>query len=245
MADSERTMSRVGRVMETMIPVPASGPAWGLPSATAGRAIIEALRLPSSLPHRPRVAVAFLAVAVASLLLVACEKPDASYVTSPSIKALIGTTTGNVAFDPPETAPEATSGNPAKWDVRFNLARFTELENGEPAIEILMQVETRPGYGFEFWVSGEDGKTVARWSAGSTNDYNGTACFQLDLQRDGEAVPLPQGKYHATIAFRDPEGPVLVAKRIEITNFTPKLSGTVHGPESEVFKEAWACRRGQ
>ena len=62
---------------------------------------------------------------------------------------------------------------------------------------------------------------------------------------NGEAVPLPQGKYHATLVFRDPEGPPLVAKRIEVTNFTPKLEGAVPGPESKVFREAWACRRGQ
>ena len=180
----------------------------------------------------------------ACVFLAACEKPDASYVTSPSIKTLIGTTTGNVAFNPPETAPEPTA-NPPKWSVDFDLARFTELENGSPAMEVLMQVDTRPGYGLELWISGEDGKTVARWSGGSTNTYEGTACFQLELQRDGEAVPLPPGKYHATLAFRDPEGPVLVAKRIDVTNFTPKLSGTVPNGESEVFKEAWACRRGQ
>lgn len=198
-----------------------------------------------SLPHFGRVRVAVIVLAAAGcLLLAACEKPDASYVTSPSIKTLIGTTTGNVAFNPPETAPEPTA-DPPKWSVDFDLARFTELENDSPAVEVLMQVETRPGYGFEFWISGEDGKTVARWSAGSTTNYSGTACFQLELQRGGEAVPLPQGKYHATLAFRDPAGPVLVAKRLDITNFTPKLAGSVPGPESEVFKEAWACRRGQ
>ncbi len=183
-------------------------------------------------------------VAASSVLFAACEKPDASYVTSPSIKTLIGTTTGNVAFNPPETAPEPTA-DPPHWAIDFNLARFTELENGSPAIEVLMQVDTRPGYGFELWISGEDGHTAARWTGGSTNSYEGTACFQLELQRDGEAVPLSQGKYHATLAFRDPEGPVLVAKRIDVTNFTPKLTGAVPGAASEVFKEAWACRRGQ
>lgn len=190
-----------------------------------------------------RLALSVL-VAAGCVLFAACEKPDASYVTSPSMKALIGTATGNVAFNPPETAPQPVD-EPDRWDVNFDLARFTTLENDSPALEVLMQVETRPGYGFELWISGEDGKTVARWSAGSTAVYNGTACFQLELQRDGEAVPLPQGKYEATVVFRDPEGPVLTAKRLAITNFTPKLEGATPGPESEVFKEAWACRRGQ
>jgi hypothetical protein len=185
-----------------------------------------------------------LVLASAALLLAACEKPDASYTTSPSLKALIGTTVGNVAFDPPETAPDPVDP-PDRWSVDFNLALFTNLENDSPALQVLMGVETRPGYGFELWISGEDGKTVARWSAGSTAVYTGTACFQLELQRDGEAVPLPPGKYTATIVFRDPEGPVLAARRIDITNFTPELKGTVPGPESEVFREAWACRRGQ
>lgn len=185
----------------------------------------------------------FVVVALFGLVLAACEKPDASYVTSPSIKALIGTTTGNVAFNPPESAPDPVA-EPPRWDVNFDLARFGKLENETPALELLMQVETRPGYGMEIWVTTE-GRTVARWSAGSTNSYNGTVCFQLELERDGEAVPLGTGKHQATLVFRDPEGPVLTAKRLEITNFTPNLDGALPGPASEVFRDTWACRRGQ
>ncbi len=184
----------------------------------------------------------FVLVVSLGLVLVACEKPDASYVTSPSIKTLTGTTAGNVVFNPPETAPEPVT-EPEHWDVNFDLARFAKLENESPALELLMQVETRPGYGMEIWLTTE-GRTVARWTAGSTTSYNGTVCFQLELERDGDAVPLGTGKHQATLVFRDPAGPVLVAKRLEVTNFTPKLDGSVPGPESTVFRAALACRRG-
>lgn len=182
-------------------------------------------------------------MALAGLVLVACEKPDASYVTSPSLKTLAGTTTGNVVFNLPEPAPEPVA-EPDRWDVNFDLARFGKLENETPALELLMQVETRPGYGMEIWLTTE-GRTVARWTAGSTASYNGTVCFQLELERDGEAVPLGTGKHQATLVFRDPAGPVLAAKRLEITNFTPRLEGSLPGPASSVFRDAWACRRGQ
>lgn len=193
--------------------------------------------------HPSLVRLAFLCLVVTAALAAACEKPDASYVTSPSIKALIGTTTGNTAFNPPEAAPEPKEA-PQGWDVDFNLARWTKLENGSPALEIIMQVQTRPGAGFELWVSDEQ-KTVARWSGGSTAVYVGTACFQLELRKGGEAVPLTDAKYHATVAFRDPASGVIAAKRIGVTNFVPKLQGDMPTAQSEVFREAYACPRGQ
>ena len=139
-------------------------------------------------------------VVLAAVTLAGCEKEDASYTTSPSLKALIGTTTGNVAFRPPEAAPEPVEP-PEDWQVEFSLARFTELENGSPAIEILMQVKARPGMGMELWLSAEDG-TVARWSGGSTAVYVGTVCFQLELQREGEAEPPVGGGHTPPPALR-------------------------------------------
>jgi hypothetical protein len=182
-------------------------------------------------------------VVLAALTLAGCEKEDASYTTSPSLKALIGTTTGNVAFRPPEAAPEPVEP-PEDWQVEFSLARFTELENGSPAIEILMQVKARPGMGMELWLSAEDG-TVARWSGGSTAVYVGTVCFQLELQREGEAVPLGSGKHTATLVFREPVEGVVAARQVGVTNQTPHLTGTTPSEGSSVFSTAWACRRGQ
>ena len=194
----------------------------------------------------PRVVPRFTLLVVACLLAFAaagCEKPDASYVTSPTIKTMLGTTTGNTAFNPPETPPPAQAPvHP--WAVDFGLARWTELENGSPALEIVMQVETRPGAGMELWIENE-GHTVARWSAGSTAILVGTVCFQLELERDGEAVPLGTGLHTATLVFRDPGSGVIASRKLDITHNTPHLEGAIPSQGSEVMREALACRRGQ
>ncbi len=149
-----------------------------------------------------------------------------------------GATLGVIVNRPSEQSLAAIlPGNPA-------LARFTELENGSPAIEILMQVKARPGMGMELWLSAEDG-TVARWSGGSTAVYVGTVCFQLELQREGEAVPLGSGKHTATLVFREPVEGVVAARQVGVTNQTPHLTGTTPSEGSSVFSTAWACRRGQ
>ena len=178
-----------------------------------------------------------------ALLFPGCEKPDASYVAAPGLKTLIGTTTGNVAFAPPETPP-ATKAPPERWELAFGLARWTELENGSPALEIVSQVATRPGAGFELWLESADG-VVARWSAGSTAAYVGTVCFQLELARGGEAVPIGPAPHAVTIAFREPGAEVIAASRLTVTNHVPTLTGATPAPSSEVFREALACRRGQ
>lgn len=197
------------------------------------------LREPRSVPRfAPLVLLCLLALAFA-----ACEKPDASYTTSPTIKTMLGTTTGNTAFNAPESPPPAQ--DPVKpWDVDFGLARWTELENGSPALEIVMQVETRPGAGMELWIENE-GHTVARWSGGSTAILVGTVCFQLELQGEGEAVPLGTGVHTATLVFRDPGSGVVAARKLDITHNVPKLEGSVPSQGSEVMREALACRRGQ
>jgi hypothetical protein len=189
---------------------------------------------------RPLVAIGVLLL---GLLAVGCEKPDRSYVTSPTLKTLIGTTTGNVAFDAQETPPPPQE--PAEgWEVNFGLARFSELENGHAALQIVGQVDTNPGAGFELWITTE-GRTVARWSGGSTANFVGTICFQLELEGDGEAVPLGAGKHTATMVFRDPGSGVIAARVLGITNTTPRLQGNPPALGSEVFSEALACPRGQ
>ena len=186
----------------------------------------------------------FLAVPIvfAALAFAACEKPDASYVTSPPVKTLLGTTTGNTAFNPPETPPPAKDPSHG-WFLEFGLARWTKLENDVPALQIIMQVASRPGAGMELWVS-EGDRTVARWSAGSTSTLTGTVCFQLELEAGSEAVPLGSGVHTATLVFREPASEVLVARKLQITNTVPKLEGEVPAQGSEVFREALACPRG-
>ncbi len=189
------------------------------------------------------LAVGLLVVAVA-LLLVGCEKPDASYSTSPAVKALIGTTTGNVSYDPPEAPPEPKDP-PDKWALQLSLASFQELENGHPSLEVVLDLTTHEGAGMELWlVHDQDGKTTARWSAGSSAFYEGTACFQLELQNAGEAVPLVPGSYHLVVAFRDVESGIVMARSGKVTAPTPVLHGTTPAPGSKVYSEALACRRG-
>lgn len=196
--------------------------------------------IPRSAPRR--VALVLL-IAVAALVLAACEKPDASDVTSPSARILIGTTDGNVAYFPPETPPEPTE-DPQDWRFQLGNARYSTLENGEHSIQIVTDIQAQPGPGMELWITGPEG-VVYRWSGGSTRQYNGVVCFQLRLNHDGEAMPLVAGEtYSLTMAFRDPgTSEIVVAKQIEIAGFTPSLTGELPGATSEVGSVLLGCPR--
>ena len=179
-----------------------------------------------------------------ALVTAACEKPDASFQTAPGVKALIGTTTGNVAFNPPELAPPPRDP-PPKWAMELALASFSELENGKPSLEVILQMKAREGAGMELWLrADDDGRTIARWSGGSSGVYEGAVCFQLVMQDNGEAIPLPPGKYHLTVAFRDPATGIVVARDARVTSSTPVLKGAPPAPGSTLFQQTLACRRG-
>ena len=180
---------------------------------------------------------------LALALLSACGLKDKSYATSPSLRALIGTTTGNVAFRPPEPPP-APADPPAGWEVNFSLATFSRLENDQPSLQVVLQVRTHPGAGFELWLLDEAGQVVARWSAGATTSYVGTVCFQLELARDGEAVPLGSGEHRAIVAFREFGGQVMAARETRVTGNVPRLEGALPAPNSPVYREALACPKG-
>src|SRR5687767_5522013 len=117
------------------------------------------------------------------LVLAACDKPDASDVTSPSAKALLGTTTGNVAFDPAETPPEPVA-SPEGWDLRLENVRYEELENGQESLQVVTQIQAQAGPGMEVWLLERGGDAVYRWSGGSARAYDGVVCFQLRLEDD-------------------------------------------------------------
>ena len=191
----------------------------------------------------PRALLLLTVLLVFSMLVAGCEGKDKSYSTSPSLRALIGTTSGNVAFSPQESAPEPVSP-PENWQVEFNLARFSKLENDQPSIQVVAQVQTRPGMGFELWLSDETGRVAARWSGGSTTTYVGTVCFQLELAQGAEAVPLGEGKYIATMVFREPVDGVIAARTIPVTSHTPRLEGATPAAGSAVFRNALACPKG-
>ena len=185
----------------------------------------------------------FTVLAACALLLGACEKPDASFQTSPSAEALIGTATGNVAFAPPEQPP-GTVASPAGWDHRFEAIFFDELEDGSPSIRVVLQEQTKRGAGFELWLATREG-TLVRWTGGSTDIYSGTVCFQLKLKDGDEALVLPSGvPITATIAYRDVERGVIASQSLPVRGTVPKLSGSAPGPESKVFKSLLGCPRG-
>ncbi len=183
-----------------------------------------------------------LAAVALVLLAAACDKPDASHVTSPSAKLLVGTTIGNVAYRPADDAPAEIEG-PDGWDVRFENARFAELENGKESIQVVLQVQSRPGPAFEMWLEDADG-TAFRWSGGSVGSYDGVVCFQLALESEGEALPLGDGPYTMTIAFRDVDAPQpLAAQALGVTGTPPRLTGTVPAENSPVVRDLLGCPR--
>lgn len=192
--------------------------------------------------RHPARAALILAALVVAVAMTACEKPDASFTTSPSMRTLIGATTGNVAFNAAERPPEVKAP-PSNWEWELALARFTKLENEAPALMIALQMQSRPGAGMEVWLT-DSGRTVARWSAGSTAVYRGVVCFQLLLAEGSEAVPLGPGAHELTVAFRHPESGVVTAKRTPVTNRTPALAGGIPAIGSAVFRDALSCPRG-
>lgn len=173
---------------------------------------------------------------------VACEKPDASYVTSPSVKSLLGTTTGNVAYEPPEKAP-ADVPNPGGWDVRLENARFSKLEDGTHSIQVVMQIDSEAGTGMEVWLTDRD-RTVFRWSGGSSQPYNGVVCFQLQLEDQTSAVVLGDGPHTLSVAFRDPtSGDPVASRTVRVAGTVQRLDGEAPVPSSELARELLGCPR--
>ena len=55
----------------------------------------------------------------------------------------------------------------------------------------------------------------------------------------------PASGYKLTVAFIDiASGDVISSRQANVTNETPKLTGTVPQQGSKVFSEVYACRRG-
>ncbi len=174
-------------------------------------------------------------------MAVACETPDASNTTSPSARALLGLTTGNVTYSPADMPP-APKDAPAGWRLDLGNARFTALENGTPALIVIMQLQARPGAGMELWLF-SDSTPVAEWFGGTTNEYDGTVCFQMRLVNGSEALPLDNGPYYFTVAFRDPDG-VIFAKKVEVTHYPPLKKPATPVAGSPVFRDLLGCPRG-
>lgn len=181
----------------------------------------------------------FAALAVA---LAACEKPGASHTTSPSALALLGTADGVVAFAPLDPPPAALPP-PDGWEFDIGNARFSELEDGTAAIQVVGNVRTRPGASAELWLA-RDGVSVARWSGGLTRAYSGTLCFQFQLAAGGEVVPLGAGSYTLTLVFRDhTSAAVLGALVMPVVGRVPGATGGPPRPGSDVMRQLLGCPR--
>ena len=191
--------------------------------------------------HGRRLALAF-AFAISAALAASCEKPDASFQTSPSAEALIGTSTGNVAYGSGEVPPAQVT-DPKGWQVRFELALFDHLENDTQSLRVVLQAKTQRGAGMEVWLTNENG-TVARWTGGSSDKYDGVVCFQMKLRDKGESLSLPDGDYRATLVFRDVERGPVVVRQMKVTGPVPKLTGTAPADRSPVFRDLLGCPRG-
>jgi hypothetical protein len=189
------------------------------------------------------MAAVVVAAGILALVSVACTKPDASYVTSPSMAAIVGTAEGTVEFAPTQLAPAPTTG-PDGWNVDLGNARFEELENFEPSIQVVSLLVTGEAASLDIWLTGPDGP-VFHWSAGPARPYSGTLCFQFALADDGEALALDaRATYTMTMALLDDEGRPIVSKEVTVAG---RASGATEGRsptgESRVARVALACPR--
>ncbi len=189
--------------------------------------------------------VAVLAAALFALLFAACQKPDASYVTSPSVLALLGTTEGTPEFLPEGLPPEAIADS-SDWSFDLGNARYTELENFTPSIQVVSVLVTKDHAAkMEMWL--DDGTTtVWHWMAGPVAPYSGTLCFQLALSDDDSAIPLQVDvQYRLTIAFSADDGQPLSIKAVDIAGITPHglSEKPLPGPDSKVGRVTLACPR--
>lgn len=181
---------------------------------------------------------------LSAIALVACEKKDASFQTSPSAKSLLGSTSGNVVYATDEKAPAAVDG-PSDWKFELGNARFQPLENGTHAIIVTSQLNSRAGPAMEVWLS-DDQVTLARWSGGIARKYDGVICWQQKIEEGNEALQLdPAKKYTITVAFRDvASNAVVLARQTEVKGNVPVLKGSQPAVGSEVFRELLGCPRG-
>ena len=179
-----------------------------------------------------------------TLTVSACNEPDTSFQTSPSVLILMGTTTGSVVLNSQETPPPPQNP-PADWRFDFGNATFSHLDNGTPSIQFVMQVTARPGAGLELWLTRDsDNHTVARWTGGSSTVYSGTVCFQLVTVSKTEALPLTPGKYSLTADFIDAETGVIVSRKVNVTNQPQVSTLPPPSPTSDLFSIVYACPKG-
>lgn len=186
-------------------------------------------------------------VIAAPLLLSACESKDVSFATSPSVLAMIGTAVGNTDWNPVDKPP-ATQKPASGWSENFGQASWTKLENGTPAIMVVIDMQAKPGAGMEMWLTKDSNppKTIVHWFGGSTAVFQGTLCYQVTTQEKGAAVPIdPNASYSLTVDFLDANAGVVASQTRQVAGNTPHLTGHAPGPNDIVFATAYACPKGQ
>ena len=188
--------------------------------------------------------MAALSVALLAILFAACSKPDASYVTSPSMLALLGTTEGTPEYFPEGLPPEPIADTDG-WQFDLGNARYEQLENLTPSIQIVANLVSKDADRMEMWI--DDGETtVWHWRASAASPYNGTLCFQLALEDKGEAMPLEMDvAYSLTVAFYGQDGAPLAIRSVDIAGITPHglTDKPLPGPDSRAGRIALACPR--
>ena len=200
------------------------------------------MTIPAAISRKAALGSALLLLSLFAVSTAACEKPDASNTTSPSARALLGTTSGDVSFDPAD-APSAPKEPATGWEFELGNARYSKLEDETPAMQVTLSLKSQAGASMEAWLTGASG-TIARWKGGNSYTSNGTVCWIFRLTSGTEALQLGEGKQHFTIGFFASDGTVIVSRSVEVTEFTPKLKGSPPGAGSAVFRDLLGCPRG-
>jgi hypothetical protein len=157
--------------------------------------------------------------------------------------ALVGGAEGTVEFSPAESPPAAIE-DPPGWKLDLGNARFEELENFEPSIQVVSLLVSEHATSLSIWLSGPEG-TVFRWTAGPVAPYSGTLCFQFALTDGDEALELdPSSTYALTLAILDDTGRPIVSREVTVAGRAPgSLEGAPPAGQSRLARVALACPR--
>lgn len=181
--------------------------------------------------------------ALLAFLFAACEKPDASDVTSPSGRTLLGTTAGTAAYDV-DQMPPAASSDPDGWEFELLNARYSKLENFDVSLQVVTRTRALAGTTMEAWLWNEGGHVPLYWKGGTTTSYNGVFCFQFRFEDGDESLHIEDAQYYLTIGFRDQEsGEWVVVKEERVAGTIPELNGEPPGEDSRVGRDLLGCPR--
>jgi hypothetical protein len=191
-----------------------------------------------------RLPLLILAFSLVAFAAAGCEKPDASDKTSPSVNALLGTTTGTVSYGASEVPPPLAKEPPTGWSFELGNARYSKLEDETPALQITLLLTSQAGTSMAAWLTAEDGTNIAQWKGGRTVTSEGTVCWFFRLSAGSESLQFGAGHQRFTLAFLDNAGQVVTSRTVPVNGFTPPLKGNPPNPGSTVFKDLLGCPRG-